>query len=44
MEKVANTAKKQMKDKEYYQELILDKVENIYEFVIVFKNKKCIVR
>lgn len=44
IEKVANTAKKQMKDKEYYQELILDKVENIYEFVIVFKNKKCIVR
>lgn len=44
MEKVANTAKKQMKDKEYYQELILDKIENIYEFVIVFKNKKCIVR
>lgn len=44
IEKVANIAKKQMKDKEYYQELILDKVENIYEFVIVFKNKKCIVR
>lgn len=44
IEKVANTAKKQMKDKEYYQELILDKVGNIYEFVIVFKNKKCIVR
>ena len=44
IEKVANTAKKQMKDKGYYQELILDKVENIYEFVIVFKNKKCIVR
>ena len=44
IEKVANTAKKQMKDKGYYQELILDKVENIYEFVIVFKNKKCIVK
>ena len=44
IEKVATNAKKQIKDKEYYQELILDKVENIYEFVIVFKNKKCIVR
>lgn len=44
IEKVATNAKKQIKDKEYYKELILDKVENIYEFVIVFKNKKCIVR
>ena len=44
IEKVATNAKKQIKDKEYYKELILDKVENIYEFVIVFKNKECIVR
>ncbi len=34
----------QMKEKEYYKELVLDKVDNIKEIVIVFSKKKCIVR
>jgi len=34
----------QMKEKEYYKELILDKVTNIKEIVIVFHGKKAIVR
>ena len=44
IEKVAKIALKQMSDKEYYQELILDKVENILAYAIIFKDKKCIVR
>ena len=44
MENTAKNALKQMKEKEYYKELLLDKIENIYEYAIVFKGKKCIVR
>ena len=33
-----------MREKEYYQELVLDKVENIHEYAIIFKGKKAIVR
>lgn len=44
MEELAKRAIKQMKEKEYYQELVLNKVEKIYEVAMVFKDKKCIVR
>ena len=44
MEEVANKAIEQMKEKEYYEELVLDKVKNIYSFAIIFKGKSCIVR
>ncbi len=44
MESLANTAKEQMKEKEYYKELELDKVQNIKEYAVVFCGKKCIVR
>ena len=33
-----------MKEKEYYKELVLDKVTNIKEYVIVFCEKRDIVR
>jgi len=44
MENTAKNALKQMKEKEYYKELELEGIENIYEYSIVFKGKKCIVR
>ena len=44
MENEAKRALMQMKVKEYYKELELEKVENIYEYAIIFKGKKCIVR
>ncbi|MBP3921124.1 MAG: AAA family ATPase [Bacilli bacterium] len=44
MEMVANKAIEQMKNKEYYQKLLLDKVKIVYEYAIVFKGKECIVR
>lgn len=44
MEKAATKALNQMKEKEYYKELELDKVKEIYEYAIIFKGKKCIVR
>ncbi len=44
MEEESLKAKKQMKEKEYYKELQLDKVENIKEYALVFCGKKCIVR
>ena len=44
MEEVANIALEQMQEKEYYEELKLDKVKNIYSFAIIFKGKSCIVR
>lgn len=44
MEEYAEIARKQMKEKEYYKELILDKIEQTHEYAIVFYNKKCIVR
>ncbi len=44
MENLASLAKKQMKEKEYYKELQLDKVENIKEYALVFYEKKCVVR
>ena len=44
MEEVANIALEQMQEKEYYEELVLDKVKNIYSFAIIFKGKSCIVR
>ncbi len=44
MEEKSLEAKKQMKEKEYYKELQLDKVENIHEYALVFWGKKCIVR
>ena len=44
MEESAKKALSQMKEKEYYQELVLDKVEHIHEYAIIFKGKKAIVR
>ena len=44
MESLGRKAIKQMKEKEYYKELKLEKVENIYEFAFVFFQKKCLVR
>jgi len=44
MEQSAINAIEQMKNKEYYRELELDKVKNIYEYAIVFKGKHTIVR
>ena len=44
MEIIAENARKQMKEKEYYKELELDQVTNIKEYAIVFSGKKCIVR
>ncbi len=44
MENKAREGITQMKEKEYYKELILDKVTNIKEIVIVFHGKKAIVR
>ena len=44
IESVATKAIEQMKTKEYYKELQLDKIKNIYEFAIVFKGKNAIVR
>ena len=44
MENKAQEGITQMKEKEYYKELILDKVTNIKEIVIVFHGKKAIVR
>ena len=44
MEKEAEKAINQMKEKEYYQELKLDQVKNITTYAIVFCEKTCIVR
>lgn len=44
MESTARRALKQIKDKKYYGELVLDNVKDIKEIVIIFKGKKCIVR
>ena len=44
MEETAKKALSQMREKEYYQKLVLDKVENIHEYAIIFKGKKAIVR
>ena len=44
MEQSAMNAIEQMKKKEYYRELELDKVKNIYEYAIIFKGKHAIVR
>ena len=44
MESLASIALNQMKEKEYYKELELDKVQNIKEYAVVFCGKKCIVR
>ena len=33
-----------IKETEYYQELKLDKIQNIKEYVVIFCGKKCIVR
>ncbi len=44
MENMASLANNQMKEKEYYKELQLDKVSNIHEYALVFCGKKCIVR
>ena len=44
MESVAKKAIEQIEEKVYYQELINDNVNTIYKQVVVFKNKKCIVR
>ena len=45
MEEMAQEGLEQIEKKRYYEELVLDKVETIHKYVIVFgKNKKCIVR
>lgn len=37
----AEKGKEQIKEKEYYKELELDKVENILIYYIAFKDKEC---
>ncbi len=44
MESLDLLASNQMKEKEYYKELELDKVSEIHEISIVFGKKHCIVR
>ncbi len=44
MESLASVALNQMKEKGYYKELELDKVQSIKEYAVVFCGKKCIVR
>ena len=44
MEKEAEVALNQIEEKEYYQELKLDKVKDIRKYAIVFKGKNAIVR
>ncbi len=44
METLAREAKEQIKEREYYKELVLDEVKDIKEIVIVFNGKKAIVR
>ena len=44
MEKEAEIALNQIDNKEYTQELILDKVETIYKYAFIFKGKNAIVR
>ena len=44
METLAREAKEQIKEREYYKELVLDGVKDIKEIVIVFNGKKAIVR
>ena len=41
LEKKAELGKLQIKEKEYYKELELDKVENILTYAVAFKGKKC---
>ena len=44
METLAREAKEQIKEREYYKELVLDEVKDIKEIVIVFNGKKAIVK
>ncbi len=44
IEKKVMEAQKQMKEKEYYKELELEKIKNIKEIVIVFYKKSAVVR
>ena len=39
--KRAEEGKEQIKEKEYYKELELDRVENILTYCIAFKGKNC---
>ena len=41
LEEKAKEGFEQLKEKEYYQELVLDKVENIVTYAIAFQGKKC---
>lgn len=41
IEKKAKEGYEQIKEKEYYKELVLDKVENIKNYSIAFQGKKC---
>lgn len=41
LEEKAQLGKEQIKEKEYYKELVLDKVENIKNYSIAFQGKKC---
>lgn len=41
IEKKAKEGYEQIKEKEYYKELVLDKVENIKNYSIAFQEKKC---
>lgn len=43
-EKSLKNGQNQLKEKEYYKELVLDKVEKIYQYVIVFHDKTAIIR
>ena len=44
LEKDALKGLNQIKDKKYYQDLILDKVETIYTYGISFYKKSCIIK
>lgn len=41
LEQKAREGFEQLKEKEYYQELVLDKVENIMTYAIAFQGKRC---
>lgn len=41
IEKKAKEGYEQIQEKEYYKELVLDKVKNIRTYAIAFQGKKC---
>ena len=41
LEQKAKEGYAQIQEKEYYQELVLDKVENVITYAIAFQGKQC---